>query len=210
MSQYNKPVIGIAGGIGSGKSTVAGMLADLGCHVVNSDELARRVLRLRDVVDELLAWWGPEILDESGQVDRKRVADIVFRNAAEREKLERLTHPRIEALRRAMFNAAPTDAPALVIDAPLLFEAGVDSECDAIIFVESSETDRAARVQESRGWNEDELKQREQTQWSLDEKRSRADHVVWNTADLSMLRQDVKWVLNDILRSFRVSPAVRH
>ncbi len=195
------PTIGLAGGIGAGKSTVARMLADLGCVVVDSDALGREALRDPEIRDRLVAWWGKKVLDRSGQIDRGAVARIVFQAPPERRRLEALVHPWIEARRRAAFAAAPPETPALVIDAPLLLEAGIDRECDAIIFVDAPRGCRLERVRRERGWSEGELARREETQLSLDRKRARAHHVIVNDGDLDALAAEVSRTLQGILRS---------
>lgn len=200
MSEAHRvPVIGLCGGVGAGKTEVARLLAELGCVVVNSDELARQALRDPAIVAALKQWWGDGILDSTGMVDRSRVAAIVFNDPAERRRLEGLTHPWIERRRRAIFAAAPPGTKALVIDAPLLLEVGLDRECDAVIFVEADQAARLARVRQSRGWDERELNRREAAQLPLDEKRRRADDIIVNTGDLNSLREQVRRVFEQIL-----------
>jgi dephospho-CoA kinase len=150
MPDHTKPVIGIAGGIGSGKSTVARVLAELGCVVCDSDALGRAALRDPVIRQELVRWWGDDIVDARGEIDRGAVAAIVFRDPAERRRLEGLTHPWIEARRREQFAGAPDSATAFVIDAPLLYEVGLDAECDAVIFVETERAIRLDRLRASR------------------------------------------------------------
>jgi dephospho-CoA kinase len=200
---HTRPIIGIAGGIGSGKSAVAAILAEAGCIVADSDEMGRAALRDPRIRETLVAWWGPEVLDGSGAVDRGAVARIVFADAAELDRLEALTHPWIEARRRAVFEAAPREAPAFVIDAPLLFEVGLDDLCDAIIFVEAPRELRLRRIQATRGWDEAELARREESQLPLDEKRSRADYVVRNDGDLRELSAQVHTILGTIVETRR-------
>lgn len=199
----NPPVIGIAGGIGAGKSSVARILGELGCIVSESDVLARAALRDPAVRNELVQWWGKEILDDDGQVDRSRVAQIVFADPAQRKRLESLTHPWIEQRRLQHFQHSPQDAPAFVIDAPLLFEAGLDRECDAVIFVDARRAVRLSRVKKERGWEDQELAKREQSQMALDEKRRRADYVVHNNGDWSELHEQVRGILNHIVERRR-------
>ena len=196
------PVIGLTGSIGAGKSTVARILGELGCVVVHSDEHARAALRDPAVRDTIVSWWGTDVLDADGAIDRAAVARRVFSDPAERTRLEGLTHPWIEARRREVFDAAPADAPALVIDAPLLLEAGLDAECDAVIFVDAPRPVRLARVAE-RGWDDAELARREDSQLPLDEKRSRADHSLWNDGDLDDLSVRVRTILQNIVESGR-------
>src|SRR5690606_7560467 len=151
-------VVGLAGGIGSGKSEVARLLRELGAAVSDSDAEARRALQRADVRARLVAMWGREILDEQGQVDRAMVAGIVFSLPEAREKLEQIIHPIVHRARlRQLVRARREQAPALVIDAPLLFEAGVDEECDLVVFVDAPLEARIQRVQTGRGWGGAEL-----------------------------------------------------
>lgn len=176
------PVIGIVGGIGSGKSAVAQVFADLGCVVSDSDESVREIMRDRMVIDQLVEWWGRKILNTDGMIDRGRVAHIVFDQPFERRKLEGLIHPLVHRRRRAMIAQAVADGVfGVIIDAPLLFEAGVDSECDAIVFVDTPREIRLARVSATRGWDAQELDKREKAQLGLEHKRKRSDYIVANT-----------------------------
>ncbi len=197
------PTLGICGGIGSGKSTVAAILAELGCVVSDSDAVAREALLDGAIRDEIASWWGPGVLGESGEIDRGEVAKIVFARPRERRRLESLVHPWIETRRRALFEQAPPDARALVIDAPLLFEAGLDEECDAVLFVDTDRDRRVARLTGSRGWNEAELTKREKSQFSLDDKRARADYFVINNGDLDELSEQVRRILNELTQPHR-------
>lgn len=192
------PVIGLAGAIGAGKSTVAGILAEAGCLVSDADRLARDSLLEPEVLGELVAWWGPRVLDRSGRADRRAIAEIVFADPEARRRLEALVHPRVHAARAAAFESAPADTPALVIDAPLLFEAGLAEVCDAIVFVDAPREVRIERVA-ARGWDAGELDRREAAQWPLDRKRASADHVVVNDADLASLRTKVIGTLGRIV-----------
>ncbi|MFK7961920.1 MAG: dephospho-CoA kinase [Phycisphaerales bacterium] len=198
-SSAGPPVIGIAGGIGSGKSAVARILAEFGCVVSDSDADARAVLDDPEVQKTLADWWGSEVLADDGSVDRGRVAAIVFADPDQRTRLEGLIHPRLHAMREARFAAAPPSTPALVIDAPLLFEAGLADQCTTIIFVDVPRDVRLARVVASRGWDPEELDRREASQLSLDEKRARADHAVSNTGELTALRAHLRALLHDIV-----------
>ncbi len=203
MPSLPKPIIGLTGGIGAGKSAVARVLGELGCFVVNSDDLAREALCDPAVHKTLVQWWGEGILAPDRRIDRLSVARIVFVRPAERERLESLVHPWIEKRRLAMFRTAPDEAPALVIDAPLLIEAGVDRQCDAVIFVEADRTRRLARLAEKRGWSEQEMNQREESQLPLDAKRIRADYVIVNNGDLRSLTGQVRRTLREIVQSHR-------
>lgn len=198
------PVIGLAGGIGSGKSTVAGIFARLGCLVVDSDARARAALDRPDVRAEIVRWWGEGVLsppDGSGtrKVDRAKVAQIVFSDAAQRARLESLVHPVVRQDRaEAVREGATAGARAVIVDAPLLFEAGLDAECDAVVFVDAARAARLRRVRESRNWDEAELDRREAAQLPLQSKRSRADYCVSNNGALPELEREVARVLAEI------------
>ncbi|MGH9895902.1 MAG: dephospho-CoA kinase, partial [bacterium] len=169
------PVIGIAGGIGSGKSEVARLLGEMGCIESHSDDNVREVLMQPEVRDTLVGWWGRAILNAVGEVDRSAVARIVFNDEAQRRRLEGFVHPLVDAKRKKYWAdaAAEGSVAAFVIDAPLLFEAGLDRRCDAVIFVDAPESVRQERVRASRGWDAGELRRREKNQWPLESKRER-------------------------------------
>ncbi len=193
------PVIGLVGGIGSGKSLVASHLRQLGCLVCDSDAMARDILRERRVRDQLIEWWGSGIVDRDGEIDRGRVASIVFARPQERARLESLIHPLVEARRERLFGEPPPGTRALVIDAPLLLEAGLGEKCDAIFFVDAPRPVRLARVVATRGWTEEEVDRREAAQWPLDRKRQAADTVLRNDDEPASLRQEVARALEQVL-----------
>jgi len=197
------PIIGLTGGIGSGKSTVAEILAEQGCLVVDSDQLARQALEQPEIRDRLVSWWGSAILDADGRIDRSKVASIVFCSLDERKRLESLVHPWIEKQRLSLFESAPPKTLALVIDAPLLVEAGLISQCDAVIYIDTDREIRLARLENSRNWDEKELSRREDSQLPLDAKRSIAHHIVENKGDLQLLTENVRQILSEIVNSHR-------
>ncbi len=177
-------VLGIAGGIGSGKSNVAAEFGNIGWVVIDSDAEAKAALMLPDVKKELVDWWGPGVLDSEGEVDRAAVGAIVFSNEAERKRLESLIHPLIAKSRRAAIAAATARSgrtpPGVVYDAPLLFEAGLDKECDAVAFVDAPLGIRMARSRRSRGWSEEEYLRRQAAQWPLERKKALCRFVIQN------------------------------
>ena len=192
------PVIGLAGGIGAGKSTAAAILAELGCLVADADVLAKAALDAPSIRDQIVAWWGPQVLDEDGCVDRGAIAGIVFEQADALEQLEGLVHPEVERQREALFAAAVQGTRAFVIDAPLLFEVGLDEDCDTVIFIDASRAVRLERLAKNRGWDANELDRREVKQLVLDSKRSRADHVVVNEGGPEPLRAALAGILDTL------------
>ena len=194
------PVIGLTGGIGAGKSTVAGILSTMGCVVSDSDRDAAAVLETPEVKEQLKAWWGDRIVATDGTLDRSAIAARIFDDPRERGRLENLVHPLVHARRRKRFEEAPPGVRALVIDAPLLFEAGLDEECDAIIFVDAPRELRVQRVTSERGWDESEIDRREAAQLPVDEKRSRATAVITNNAAADRLEEGVRTFLESMVR----------
>lgn len=190
-------IIGLTGGIASGKSTVANELAELGAVVLNADEAAHRVINAPEVRAELVTRWGDSILLASGDVNRRAVAERVFdKNAAataERAFLENLLHPRIRAEFEAEIERLrETGAFGVVIDAPLLLEAGWDGICDAVVFVDSPFADSRKRAEKLRNWSLAEFEARMAAQMPIEEKRNRASHVIENDGSLVELRDRVR------------------
>lgn len=192
------PVIGIVGGIGAGKSHVARVFEGLGCLVLDSDAAAKAQLDEPAVKDVLVSWWGGGVLGSDGRVDRKKIAAIVFADATQRERLEGLVHPRLKAGRASAIARARQEGNAgVIVDAPLLLEAGVAAECDLVVFVDVPREQRLRRVVSGRGWSEEEFAKREAAQWSLERKRAASHAVIENGDGVSgeTLRQEVTRVL---------------
>jgi len=186
-------ILGLVGGIASGKSVVANMLRDMGAAVLDADQAGHYVLRQPDVIAELRKRWGDGILDPNGQISRRAVAKIVFTsgNEAERKYLEQLTHPRIEKLLQdelAAIRNGPDPPPVVAIDAALLFEAGWDKLCDKILFVDSPRDLRLERAV-SRGWSTEQFAAREAAQLPVEEKRARSHIVIRNARTLENIRE---------------------
>ncbi|MBX3388950.1 MAG: dephospho-CoA kinase [Phycisphaeraceae bacterium] len=197
-SHESRPIVlGLVGGIGAGKSAVAKEFESRGALILDSDSRAKAVLETPEARNTLASWWGPEILRD-GKVDRKRVADIVFSDPAQRRKLESFVHPKLrEGRRREIEAAAARGVRFIVIDAPLLLEAGVDEECDAVVFVDAPREQRLERVRD-RGWDDAELSRRESAQMPLESKRSRSDYVVTNDGNLANLGENVANLIRNI------------
>jgi dephospho-CoA kinase len=177
-------VIGLVGGVASGKSFVAAELERLGADVLNADRAGHEVLAQEDVKEAIRRRWGDKIFDGSEQVNRSALAQIVFApppdGPRELTHLEQITHPQIEILlRQQMRQRTDAGVRAVVLDAPVLFKAGWDTLCDFIVFVEAPREVRLTRAQ-SRGWSEEEFDRRETAQELLPWKRSRADAVIDN------------------------------
>jgi dephospho-CoA kinase len=186
-------VIGVLGGIASGKSTVARMFAPHGLRHVDADAHARAVTAQPAVLADLAAEFGGSVVAGSA-LDREALARIVFADAGARARLERIVHPRIRARILAELDDARTRGESVILDAPLLLEGGLIDWCDEVVFVETAETTRRRRASE-RGWSDEEFARREAAQRDLATKRARSGHEVRNDGDLDETRRHVAALL---------------
>lgn len=196
-----KPIIGLAGGIGSGKSSVARWLGEQGGCVFDADAVARRALDLPQVRQALVDWMGPGILDAEGRVDRGRVADRVFDAPEARRRLESIVHPVVSRQRDEETARAMQDPGVrfVVYDVPLLYEVGLEKECDYVLFVDADRAVRLERVRKTRGWDEWELARREKNQMDPTRKMDLADDIIYNSGEESQSISQVRAFLERIL-----------
>ena len=205
------PVIGLVGGVAAGKSQVARMFAQLGAAVIDADRLGHAVLEHPEVARELQALFGSQIVDPQGRIQRPLLGQLVFgpdpQAAARLQQLQAVVHPLIHAAAVQQLEEYRRQQPpprAVVVDAPLLLEAGWAPLCNAIVYVASPLEIRRQRAAE-RGWNAEELEAREASQMSLDAKRQAATHCVSGTLDDSALQH----ALNQLLQELSISGASR-
>ncbi|MCE9605906.1 MAG: dephospho-CoA kinase [Planctomycetia bacterium] len=178
-------IIGVVGGVASGKSFVARCLEELGAGRLDADSAGHEVLREPDVEDAARARWGDEVFAPEGRIDRAALAKRVFLSTPESAEdlayLEQVTHPRIaKRLRDQAFILAQAGRKVLVLDAPVLLKAGWDRFCTHLLFVDSTLERRQQRAAE-RGWKAGELAAREAVQDPLERKRSKSTIVVDNS-----------------------------
>jgi dephospho-CoA kinase len=178
-------IIGLLGGVASGKSLVAKQLAALGACVLDADRAGHEVLRLPQIETAARQRWGDKVFAPDGHIDRSRLAKIVFAppptGPRERQYLEQLTHPDIGRLvAEQAERMAACGTKVAVLDAPLILEAGWDRLCEKLVFVDAPRESRRARAM-ARGWTEEEFAGREGVQESLDSKRNRADVIIDNS-----------------------------
>jgi dephospho-CoA kinase len=196
-----KPIIGILGCIGSGKSTVAGEFAKLGCGMIDADKLAHALLDENAVREKIVSLFGPEISDSSGNIDRSKLAETVFADSEKLGLLNKILHPRVleqaeELIRQ--YNGQ-NDIIAIVLDMPLLAEVGWDKRCDRIIFVECDRQLRAERAAKKGVFDEKQQRIRENFQISLDNKAALADNTINNNSDFSELVRQIVNIFSSIL-----------
>ncbi len=198
-------LIGILGGVASGKSAVSMRLQTLGAVVLDADKAGHEVLREADVKEELRGRWGDRVFDAAGEIDRRKVAEIVFaattQGQAELTFLEHLTHPRIgERLRAQLADLKRGGVRAAVLDAPVMLKAGWDRMCDWILFVDTPRPIRLARARQ-RGWTTADFAAREAAQESLETKRRRADATLDNSSSWEHLYTQVDRFWRDVSES---------
>jgi dephospho-CoA kinase len=199
-----KPVVGLIGGIGAGKSRVSELLARRGARVLSGDQAGHEALRQPEVKARVVEHWGPDVLDEHGEVDRRRLAARVFADPAERRALEAIVWPWIGRRLREQVEAARADPAVelILLDAAVLLEAGWDDVCDRLAYVDTPRDVRLRRLAEQRGWSAKEVAAREEAQLSLTEKARRADDVLDNSGPPEALARQV----DDLLRKWGVAP----
>jgi dephospho-CoA kinase len=192
-----KLVLGIVGGIGAGKSTVAAEFESCGqnrCRVIAGDPIGHDALEFPEIKARIKDVWGNRgILREDGTIDRKKLGAIVFPSPVERSRLEHLVHPYIGRRIREAIDEARRDPDVnfVILDAAIMLEAGWDEVCDKIVYVDAPRSLRLQRVQAKRGWSEEDLANREAVQMPPDKKRERADAIVDNSGSPDLVRDQV-------------------
>ncbi len=197
----HKPIIGILGGIGSGKSLVAKHLQSLGAALFNADSAAQQLLDQPNIIHQLTNCFSETILNENGTINRAALANITFNDKNQRDKLERIIHPLIRQQCDNFISDAQNnpDVVAIVLDIPLLAETDWHKDCDYLIFVKADKKIRLQRVAKQRQWPPDELQRRENIQMPLDKKLKLAHHVVANDSDETECLAQVRNLLTRLL-----------
>ncbi|MHB9146422.1 MAG: dephospho-CoA kinase [Symbiobacteriia bacterium] len=190
-------VIGLTGGIATGKSTATAFLREAGIPVIDADEVARAVVEPgQPALAELAAAFGPSILLPGGSLDRKRLGDMVFGDAAARQRLNAITHPYIHQAIGVQTEAlAATGTQFIVLDVPLLFESGLDRDVDRVWVVAASAAQQLARLMERDALSEAEARRRIESQMPLADKIRRADAVIDNSGSREATRTRLRYLL---------------
>jgi dephospho-CoA kinase len=189
-------VLGLTGGIGSGKSTVAGLIAGLGVPVLDADLLSREVVEPGQPAHAEIAAAWPQAVGADGRVDRKRLGAIVFADPAARARLEAIMHPRILALSEARFAELAAKGHTLAFyEATLLVETGRYKDFDGLVVVTASPETQLARVLARGGLTEEQAQARIDAQLPLLAKVKVADHLIDNDGELAQTRAQVERLL---------------
>ena len=208
-------IVGLTGGIGSGKSTVSDYLISKGFHVLDADRIAREiVLPGSEMLIRLAAVFGKKIIQKDGSLDRKKLGEIVFSDPKKRKALDgmmhteilELIHERILQIREETEKSAEAAADpqqavrnkVIFIDAPLLFETGLDQSVEEIWVIDADEETRVRRIMERDGLKREEILDRIKSQMARDEKNRRADVILDNTGDAKALYRQIELLLQKI------------
>jgi dephospho-CoA kinase len=185
--------LGLTGGIGSGKSMVALMFAQLGAAVIDADQLAREVVEPGEpALQEIAATFGRDVLLPDGRLNRGKLADIIFADAAARARLNAITHPRIRERMDAAVEARRSGPGVLIVDIPLLYENDRASTVEKVIVVWVDTETQLRRLNERDGLTVEAARQRIAAQMPLDAKRALADHVIDNSGSRESTRHQVE------------------
>jgi len=198
-------ILGITGNIGSGKSTVSQLLAAQGAAISHSDDLAKNLLESDgELLDQLSDRFGADILNDQGVLQKSILAERAFVNSEQQTYLNHLIHPRVRtATLQRIAAARRQQAWLFVIDAPLLFEAGVDTICDTVLVVAADEHLRRTRIYQRSNISQIDFEHRDALQLPIDEKIRRADHVIHNNGNLS----DLKLAVERLVQTLKASAA---
>lgn len=201
MTTGRKPVVGLIGGVGSGKSTVAAELVALGCAVIDADRIGHDLLADPAVQEQFRRLWGPKVFSPAGEIDRQAVGKIVFDDPAALASLNQIMHPRIRQRIIDLIDQfqGREGVPAIVLDAALLLETDWHELCSVLVYVSAPDQARQERVAQARGWDGRRWRQRENSQKALDIKAARADYIVDNSSSVSCLCEQVRSVFQRII-----------
>jgi len=192
-------VIGLTGGIASGKTAVSRWFEYLGVPVIDADVVAREVVEPGEAgIDAVVREFGTEILDDKGRLDRRRLRALVFKNPNGRRTLESILHPPIRQRMEAQLDELNQDYAVLVI--PLLLEAGQTDMVDRVLVVDASESVQIERARRRDGVSEEEIRQIMSSQASRENRLAQANDVIENNGTMEELRQRVR-LLDEFYRS---------
>ncbi len=200
-------ILGITGGIASGKSTVTRIFGELGAVVVSADQLARDAVgRGSQTLAQLVARFGDDILRSDGELDREALAGVIFSDPEARADLNRITHPAIARLAEERLGELRRQgAPLVVYEAPLLFEAGAEGRVDAVLVVTVDDRLQLQRLRDREGLNEPDALARIASQMPQAQKAARADYLIDNSGTC----EETATLVRELFRQITGAPGPR-
>jgi dephospho-CoA kinase len=193
-------LIGLTGGIAAGKSTVAKRWAENGAIEIDADQVAREVVEPGTVgLSGIVEHFGPDVLTESGELDRKELGRLIFSDSSKRKLLNSILHPLIKERTKFLIGELPSDS-IVVYNVPLLVEAAVDHAFDLVVTVEAPEDEQLRRLVQTRGMSESEARSRIAAQAKPVERAARADRILNSNQDINLLIRDADALWREILK----------
>lgn len=184
-------IVGLTGGIASGKTTVSNFFKSKGFLVFDADKIAKDISEQAKVIDEIVLYFGEDVLNSDSKVDRKKLKDIVFKDKRKLEKLNNIIHPRVYKYFQNIKNEN-NSKEILIFDVPLLYESGIDKLCDKVILVVASENIKMERIMKRDGIDEELAKKIISSQMSDEEKIKKADIVIENNGSIEELIKKIE------------------
>lgn len=190
-------IIGLTGGIASGKSTVSKIFRELGAEIIDADIKAKEISEREDVIKEIGNIFGKEVINSEGKIDRLKIKEIVFNNKEKLKKLNDLIHPKVmEEFKKIKENTGKNDI--IIFDVPLLFESGMDKMCDKIILVFTDKKIQIKRMLERDGITEELAEKIINSQMSLEEKLNKSQIHLENNGTLEDLREKSETIYREL------------
>ncbi len=196
-------LVGLTGGIGSGKSLAAKFFEELGARLIDADQLCRDLVRSgQPALNEIVSFFGELILNSTGNLDREKLAEIIFQDPEKKSALEAILHPKVFEKERKIYLKIRTADPSaiVIIDAALLIESGNHKNVDKVIVVKSSEKCQVQRILSRSSLNYDQAVARIKNQMSLEEKNKYADFILDNESKPEDLRKRVQELYAKLLK----------
>lgn len=185
-------IIGLTGGIASGKSTVSTLLTKLGAYIIDADKIAREIVVPHEpAYNDIVSEFSPAVLDADGNINRRLLGEIVFNNPQAKQRLDQITHPRIKERIQELLDQAPKSCNTVVLDVPLLIETGWVDMVDVVWLVYVNRTTQIARLVNRDNLTFNQANARIASQMSLDEKIEYADLVLDNNNGIEQLQAQV-------------------
>lgn len=203
--KHKKPLVGVTGIIGSGKTTISLLFAELGASIFDADDAARKATEDKNVIQKISATFGDQVFDADHNLDRRKLANLVFNDRDQLARLNNIVHP---IVREKMWHfiedqQQKKNVPMIMIDAPLIYETDLHTFMDYVVVVFSSEEVVINRVQNRDGLSREEILERLSRQIPIEEKVTRADFTVDNSEEIQNSKKEVRKIFDNILKKWK-------